>query len=54
MDTYVRDVPENPAIRFQRDTEAGASLNAKYAARELTEVSLEDALAFVAIYAEQG
>src|SRR4051812_46336446 len=44
----------SPATRFSRAIERRSLINAELAAREMAQVSLEDALALVALYAEQG
>src|SRR5690349_3397154 len=44
----------SPATRFHRAVERRSLINAELAAREMTHVSLEDALALVVLYAEQG
>ena len=44
----------SPATRFGRAIERPILINAELAAREMTQVSLEHALALVVLYAEQG
>jgi hypothetical protein len=44
----------SPATRFSRAIERRSLINAELAAREMGQVSLEDALALVILYAEQG
>ena len=44
----------SPATRFKRAIERRSLINAELAAREMDQVSLEDALALVILYAEQA
>ena len=44
----------SPATRFKRAIERRSLINAELAAREMTQVSLEQALQLVILYAEQG
>jgi hypothetical protein len=44
----------SPVTRFKRAVERRSLINAELAAREMTHVSLEHALALVVLYAEQG
>jgi hypothetical protein len=54
MRTYVRDVPEIPGNTFDRAIQRRSLINAELAAGAMTEVSLEQALKLVILYAEQN
>lgn len=54
MRTYVLDLPRFTGTRFRRAIERRSLINAELAAREMGQVSLEDALSLVILYAEQG
>jgi hypothetical protein len=47
-------VQGSPATRFRRAIERRSLINAELAAREMTQLSLEDALALVVLYGEHG
>ena len=53
MRTCVRDFSRLPGYAFRRAVERRSLKNAELAAREMSQVSLEDALALVVLYAEQ-
>ena len=53
MGTYVRDGQGSPRSRFRRAIERRSLINAEMACREMGNVSLEEALQLVVLYAEQ-